>query len=57
MDKFNVGDKVRFIDGYCKGEERVIAEWTQVFPQLDDEYQFTNGRWGYGGNLELVEEV
>ena len=55
MTKFNVGDKVRFIDGYHKGEERVIAEWTKDYGQPKDVYQFTNGLLEYGRNLELIE--
>ena len=54
MNKFNVGDKVRFINS---GRKREIVEWTHRFPQPDDAYQFTNGFWSYGRNLELVEEV
>ena len=54
MKKFNVGDKVRFINS---GRKREIAEWTHRFPQSEDEYQFTNGCWAYGDDLELVEEV
>ena len=54
MKKFNVGDKVRIING---GWKREIAEWMHRFPQPDDAYQFTNGEWYYGRRLELVEAV
>ena len=53
--KFNVGDKVRFIEGSLKGEERVIAEWTFAWNQPDNGYQFTNGSWAHVSRLELVE--
>ena len=55
MTKFKVGDKVRYIEGPLKGGKRVIAEWAQDWERSEDWYQFTNGSYGLGRNLELVE--
>ena len=57
MFKFNVGDKVRYVEGYLEDKDRVIAEWTKNCEQPEDEYQLTNGYLVYGRTLELVEEA
>ena len=55
MTKFKVGDKVHYIEGPLKGGKRVIAEWAQDWERSEDWYQFTNGSYGLGRNLELIE--